>query len=300
MAGFDWDDLRVVLALWRGRSIRAAARRLNVSHSTISRRLEGLERRLDAKLFQRTADGLVATSVGERLAARAEHVEAELHSIEREVLGSDSALEGEVRLSLPPVFAQKLLVAHLKRFCEAHPRIRLHLVNTYDLSDLSRREADIAVRFSRDPGEALVGRRLPDFADAIYSSQRYTQEHTFTGRDPTARWIGWGEPDLSPKWLRASPFPDCAIGWQIDDPLTQVAAAKDGVGMALLPCWLGDAEPGLVRVPPGQIVRRHQGWVLMHAELKRTARMRCVARFLSDAVRHHEPLVTGAAPAAAP
>lgn len=293
MSRFDWDDLRVFLAVQRSRSVRAAAKSLDVSHSTVSRRLETLERRLGTRLFDRTPDGFAPTAVGGEVLLHAERVESELFGMERDILGRDAALAGPIRITMPPPLAQLMLMPHLARFAELYPAIEVELICTYVFSDLSRRDADIAIRFSAAPENNLVGRRLPDFADAIYATPRYVAQNTFSGAEPTARWIGWEGDDAHPDWVRRSPFPGCAARWQVGDLMAQVEAARQGLGMALIPCWIGDSDADLARVPPGEIMQARPGWVLTHPDLRTSERVRVCVRFLVDALRSHEALITG-------
>ena len=298
MDGFDWNDLRVFLAIARARSIRSAAKALRVSHSTVSRRLDVLERDLGVRLFDRLPDGFVPSAAGERVLAHAESVETQLFGLEREVLGRDAELAGAVQITLPPPLA-RLLMPDLVRFGEQFPGIDVELVSTYELVDLTRRDADIAIRFGREPEPWLLGRRLPDFAEAIYATPDYVERHTFAGTAPTARWIGWRGDGARPDWTKAMPHPDCPARWQVDDLLVQVEAARAGLGMTVIPCWIGDTDPDLVRVPPGDIAQRRPGWILTHPDLRTSERVRTTVRFLVDALRGYEPMMAGRRPRSA-
>lgn len=195
---FDWDDLRVFLALHRGRSVRAASRALRVSHSTISRRIDGLEAAMGARLFDRLPSGFTPTPAGEAMLERAERVETDLLGLEREITGRDARLSGPIRVSLTPIVAQHLLMPHLAAFAGAYPDIEMRVSASYEIADLGRREADVAVRFSAQPDDHLVGRRLPDFADAAFATPDYVAAHRFEGPNAAARWIGWDDVEPIP------------------------------------------------------------------------------------------------------
>jgi DNA-binding transcriptional LysR family regulator len=295
MSGFDWDDLRVFLAVMRGGSVRAAATRLGISQSTVSRRIEGLETRLGAKLFHRMSRGLVPTQTGEAIQSRAEEVETTLLGIERDVLGRDAALEGRIVISMPPPVAHFILMPDLAAFGQRHPGIDLEVLTSYTLSDLSNREADIAIRFSNAPDDHLVGRRLPDFAEAIYASPAYLEQHQLTGPDATGRWIRWMEEPQMRKWIRQSRFPDCAPHWYVPDLTAQIAACQAGLGLVQIACVFGDAQPGLVRVLPEQVSGGLGAWVLTHADLKTTERVRVCMRWIADAMVAKRDLLSGQA-----
>ena len=282
MSGFDWDDLRVFLAVLRGGSIRAAAGRLGIAQSTVSRRIDGLESQLGTRLFHRMPRGLVLTQTGEAIQGRAEAVESTMLGLERDVLGRDAALEGRIMLSMPPPFAHHILMQDLVDFDRMHPGIRLEIDSTYGTTDLSAREADIAIRFTKKPEEHLVGRRLPDFGDAIYASPDYLEQHVLSGSQATGRWIGWMDHARMCAWAKRSRFPDCRPHWIMPDIDAQLAACEMGLGLGQFICAIGDKRAGLVRVPPGQVIRRYQVWILTHRELRSTERMRVCLRFIAD------------------
>ncbi len=292
---FQWNDLKVFLALYRARSIRQAAHALQVSHSTILRRIEALESDLDARLFDRTPDGFVLTSVGEHVLEHAKRVETEMLTMSRQVFGQNSALAGVVRITMPPPLTQHLLMPHLAEFQALYPLIELQIVSSYGYSNLSRRDADVAIRFSASPDDHLVGRRLPDFAYAVYATPDYIAAHAFEGADATARWLGWQGDGRHPEWRRNTPFPNCEAHLQVGDVLAQQAAARAGLGMAILPCWLADRDPYLQRVPPATVVQTRPGWVLTHPDLRTTERVRTTVRFIVDALQTHQDLISGTA-----
>lgn len=293
MSGIDWSDLRIFLAIHRGQSIRAAAKALDLSHSTVSRRLVSMEKDLGAKLFGRTADGLVANLVAETILTHAERVETEILSLEREVQGRDIRLAGPVRITVAPPVSQYLIMPQLAEFAAQYPDIELEIISTYALADMSRQHADIAVRFQESPDENLFGRRWPKFSDCVYATQDYIDNHTFTGANPTARWVGWSESDKQPYWIKDSPFPDCTVRHTVPEPIAQVSAVKAGLGMGMLACFLADREPDLVRVPGAKVSEGRQAWVLTHPDLKTTERVRVCVRFLFDAVAKHADLIAG-------
>ena len=290
----DWDDLRVFLAVTRHQTVRGAANALRLSVSTVSRRIESLETALSSKVFERTPKGLRLSCVGEVLLKRVDQMDSQVQGIHREVVGQDMALEGPIRLSLPTPIAQDLLMDDLAEFGRQHPKIGLSIDASYDLADLDRREADIVIRFSAKPGETLVGRRLLDFGQAAFATPDYIAAHSFSGAAPTARWLSWGEPEERPPWVRDSRIAPCRLMWSLRDPYLQRAAAEAGIGMAVLPCFLGDKSPKLRRVSQ-DIIASQPAWVLTHADLRTTRRVRVLADFLYDAILKKREIVTGAA-----
>jgi len=294
----NWDDLKVFLALARGGSVRVAALALGVSHSTVARRIESFEQALGVRLFDRLPDGYVLSALGEQMIERAERAESEVLGLEREVLGQDGKLAGRIRVTMPAPLASELLMPDLVRFGRLYPDIEVDLAISSDIFDLSRREADVAIRFVDKPAEHLVGRRLPEFRDAAFAAPDYIENHRFNGERATGRWIGWQDETQYPKWVRDSDFPKCRTRWLVPEVMTQLAAAKAGLGIAHLPCFLGDQDPGLQRVPPGKTKLARPGWVLTHPALRTTERVRVFVKFIVTAINGHNDLVGGRRPIA--
>lgn len=277
----DWNDLQIFLAVEREGTARAAASRLKCSHSTVSRRLDALEARYGTKLFDRTPDGFVVNASGARILARAQQIEAEMMELERSVIGDDIRLQGDIRLTAPPPLMEFLLLPILRDFRERYPLINIELVPSYGYADLSRRDADIAIRFSDKPEDHLVGRRLPEFRDSIYAAPDYIAAHWPDGQP---EWISWTDNAGFAKHIKATPFPKAPVSWQIPSLHLQAAAAAQGLGMASLPLMMGDNYPGLVRVPDAGLQRGRPAWLLTHPDLRRMERVRVFAKFLAEAI----------------
>ncbi|MGH1344264.1 MAG: LysR family transcriptional regulator [Nannocystales bacterium] len=282
MGKLDWDDLRVFLALERKRSVRGAARETGLSHSTISRRLANLETATGSRVFTREQAGLALTEVGRSILQHAERVESEVLEMERVVFGRDAELTGPLRVTMPPIIAQSVVMPVLAQLRTEYPDVRLTVVTTDSFVNLNRREADIAIRFQSEPEPHLVGRRLPEFWSCTYASPDYLAENTVVGPSATAGWLGWGEGEARPGWVLRSEFPDCSVVADFGDPLSQAEAAAAGLGMAMLPCILGDAHAGLVRVPGATACEPRTGWVLTHADLRNNPRVRAAMTLLAE------------------
>ncbi len=156
----DWDQMRVLLAIQREGSLRGAATQLNVNHATVARALRGAEEDLGTRLFDRSARGLSLTQPGEIILPHAEEIERQMLEVYRRLTGLDSDPSGTVRVSLPPSFGQTFLLPILADFTEEYPDIRIDVVATNKLSDLSRQEADVSIRAAYRIDDDLVGRRL--------------------------------------------------------------------------------------------------------------------------------------------
>jgi DNA-binding transcriptional LysR family regulator len=288
----DWDDLRVFLALARAGSVRGAARDLRVTHPTVSRRLGGLEELLGARLFERMPDGYALTEAGQEVLGLAVQMEEQVQEMGRRVLGRDTRLSGRLRVTLSGVFANRLLMPDLKAFQDAHPRVELEVETSYSMADLSRREADVAVRCTNSPPEELVGRRLMNYASAAYASLEYLAEHDPVNAPADCRWIGWTD-DPNPVWLKASAYPNIPVRGIISDPEVQLEACKAGMGIARLGCFAADREPNLRRLPPGEPDGLMQIWILTHPDLKNTLRVRSFMEFLARVMGKRRDLMEG-------
>ncbi|MES0828371.1 LysR family transcriptional regulator [Ruegeria sp. SCP11] len=292
MKVFEWDDLRIFLAVQRGRSVRAASKLLNVSHSTVSRRLQAMEEQIGIKLFIRQPEGFILTEIGEAMVERAERVESEIISMEREVFGRDAQLAGPVRISVPPLLAQHLLMPILAEFTALYPDIDIDLDATFEVADLRRRNADIAIRFSETPDPGLVCQKLPDIANLIYATPEYIETHKFDGPDPDARWVVLGSKEVLAHWRQGSTYSACKTQHVISDMQAQVSAVKAGLGFGYLPCFVADADPRLMRLANAK-PQFIPAWVLTHPDLNSTERVRICARFLTGAIWRIEHIILG-------
>ncbi len=289
----EWDDVRLFLALVRAGSVRAAAAKAGVSHSTVARRVEAFETRLGVKLFDRLPSGYVLTAAGEDLLEVAEKVENELDGVQRRLVGQDRRLAGVIRVTMVDVIASHLLMPDLTEFRELYPNIELEVVITYEPLDLTRREADVAIRFVKNPPDHLIGHRLATVANAAYATQDYLDHHDLA--DPTSvSWIGFGSPTPFPKWVKQSDYPHVPARGVFDSMLLQLQAARCGMGMANLPCFMGDPDPELRRLPPGEPRPGYDLWLLRHRDTRSTARLRVFSEFVGAAVAEHRPLLEGA------
>lgn len=292
----QWDDWRFFLALVRKGSVRAAAGHLGVSHSTVLHRIEGLERELGLALFERQPEGFAPTGAASELLQFALRIEAEMEGLERAVAGRDRTLSGVLRVTMADLLATRFLVPVLARFAAAYPGIELELLLTYEHLNLTRREADVALRLTHRPPEDLIGRRLCNCAKAVYAARHLVGKQDPAAPDTTLTWIGWQDLVPFPDWVKESPYPHLPVRHQLNNALLQVEGAKAGLGLALIPCFLGDAEPELARLPPGHPIPGYDVWLLTHRDLRRTARVRAFLDFLADALVPLRPVLMGERP----
>ncbi|MCE9573134.1 MAG: LysR family transcriptional regulator [Deltaproteobacteria bacterium] len=284
----DWGDLRFVLAAHRRASHGGAARDLGVDPTTVGRRIASLEEAFGTRLFDRTPGGLVATAAGQALVARAERAEAELLAAERELGGVDARLAGPVRVTAGDGIIHYAVIPALPALHRAHPDIVVELRADTRALDLSRREADVALRLARPREPSLVARRVGAMRFGLYASRAYLDRrgaprraaelagHDLVGFDaslddlPQVRWLR--RQVGAPRWtVRAT------------TTTAQVLACAAGAGIALVGTFIAPHEPRLVPVLPALQPPPRDLWLVMHQDLRGTARVAAVSAWLAAA-----------------
>lgn len=290
----DWDGLKIVVAIHRAGSLRGAARAMGVNHATVNRRLTQFETALGARVFDRRPDGYVLTQAGEEILAVAEKMAAELMAVERRVGGRDDQPYGTVRLNVPPAMLQSFLPEVLANFAQAHPDIELDVDASHNFTDLARREADVTLRMDSQVSDDVVARKVIDYAKAVYAAPGVAADIGRTGTDPARHfWIGWGADMPYRGFPAGTPFPDLPVRHAIFSNILQAGVARTGLGLTLLPCFLGDAVPELERVPGTDVLPGKSLWLLYHGDLRRTARIRALVDFLVPAIKARRKLIEG-------
>ncbi|MFT4627924.1 MAG: DNA-binding transcriptional LysR family regulator [Myxococcota bacterium] len=276
----DWDLLRHFLAAMRTNTLREAAGTLGVSHPTIRRRLSALEAQLGVTLFERGTGGLQATPAASELLSLAEQVEAAVQAVGRRATTTDTALAGPIRVTVPDLLMSHLLMPDLVAFADRWPQIRLQVEPSYEVADLGDRRADVAIRampIGTEPSGSLVGRRAAQVYTAIY------------GRDH--QWIGWYGDERDRAWTRDQGFPNRTIVAGMPNMFLQKAACMEGLGLALLPCFLAEPDLGRRTDPTPSI----DIWVLVHPDLRRAPRLRLFRDEMVAALERLQPRLAGEA-----
>jgi DNA-binding transcriptional LysR family regulator len=266
----NWDDLRYFLAVARIGSVSGAARQLGVQHSTVSRRLRRFERKIGSRLLERRQGRYELTSSGERVMEAAGRIEREVLGVDNAVLGRDTLLIGPLRVAALNNMASTVLMPMFATFQRAHPRVELHIIVANVDASLPQREADVAIRLTNTPSETLIGKRVATVKSTVYGQRDYLARVRKSGGEPT--WLGVECCDFHRTWTRqlaGEPRHD----FYSDDTQLTVAALKQGLGVSIIPCFMGDAEPDLERWREPDPSHDLGLWVLLHPDLKRTARV---------------------------
>ncbi|MBL8250870.1 MAG: LysR family transcriptional regulator [Candidatus Competibacter sp.] len=290
----DWDDYRYFLAVEQSGSVLGAARRLGVNHTTVLRRIAGLERRLGVRLFERLRTGYTPTAAGEELRETALRVQQLLSNTEQQLSGQDLQLSGVVRVATTDTLATGLLFPRLREFRARHPRIQLQVVGSNQLVNLTRREADIALRATNQPPDNMFGRKIGVARSAIYGASGYLNERGYDFNDPRHDWIGLDETlaHLAEyRWMERRIAPE-RIVLRLNNLAQKIAAVEAGHGLAPLLCFLAERESALVRLTEPEPLFDTDIWLLGHPDLRQVARVRAVMDFIVQCATA-DPLLQG-------
>ncbi|MDH0864435.1 LysR family transcriptional regulator [Mitsuaria sp. GD03876] len=274
----DWEDLRVFLALGRHGSLSAAARALGVNHATISRRIQALEDSLEERLVDRRPDGYVLTPAGRLALAAASDMEAAAQTLAREG-DDDGAVRGLVRINASPALAQGFLIDRLARLTTAHPGLDIDLATDLRSVSLDRHQADIAVRLTRPRDGDFIAKPLGTMAFGFYGTPAVC-DAVESGSPPVFITFDEQNSDMPDATWLARHFPRARVAFRADNHLSQAIAARTGVGIVLLPHYLGRQVPGL-RVCALDAVREpREVWLLIRGGDRKDRPIRTVADHL--------------------
>ncbi|MCB9791317.1 MAG: LysR family transcriptional regulator [Alphaproteobacteria bacterium] len=269
MQAFRWDDLRHFLAVVEAGTLTGAATTLGVNASTVWRRVGALEQDLGARLFDRLPEGYALTDAGEALLPRATQMQEEACALLREVAGAEALPEGRVVVTAPESLLP-LLTPMVLAFTERWPAIVLELDLADRLYDLGRREADVAIRPGPQPPDAVLGRRVCAVAWTVYGPAGVPPKECHA-----LPWAGYGE-GLSQlaaeRWREAQGEPPPSL--RVSSVPAMACLLRSGRLRGMLPCFVGDADPALGRLAARIPEAESALWLLLHTDLRRTARVR--------------------------
>ena len=295
-AGLDWGDLRFFLELARTGSLSGAARRLGVDRNTVGRRVASLEETLGLSLFERGPQGWSRTAAGDELAALATRVEENVLALARHADAADRDLAGTVRLTTPTHVCAQLLAPALPSLRERYPRLLLEVAVDQRIFDLTRREADLALRLGRPREAGLVMRKLGEVAYGFYAARGQPAVRRGRVDFEADAFVGFDDSLASApqeRWL-ARVAPARTLAFRCNSSLSLVAAVRAGMGVALLPCFVAAADSGLIRLEAPEPVH-HELWILFHGDLGRTPRVRAVIDWVDEVVQAARPALLGTA-----
>src|ERR1700755_620102 len=270
----DSYDVLCVHAVGRAGSVAAAAERLGVNHSTVLRRIAQLEERLGALMFEKLPSGYRLTAAGEEVLEFADQMEASSHLLETRVFGRDQSVRGRLRVTLAPPLATHLLMPDFADFARLHPDIEMEILSFGDLANLTNREADVAIRVVYDRKTLplnLHGMKGPDVFGGVYMSGDRLAAWRAGALDPL-RWIVISIHGI-PDWASEGEVHTTGVPFRTTDAGSQIVAVRQGLGLTTLPCFIGDADPLLVRVPGTDLHMYGTVWLLTQGEARNTKRV---------------------------
>ncbi|CAM3928741.1 LysR family transcriptional regulator [Serratia silvae] len=280
----DWNDLRFFLTVARTRSLTKTATALKVSQSTVARRIEAIENSLRANLFAHHQTGYFLTDAGQDILKYAEEVEERILLLASRVSGLDLRPVGTVRLATAETLASQLIIPALSRFSARFPDITLEIITGVNTVSITRHDADLALRLVRPEQNSLKIRRVGRMASAVYGSETYLRQHPAPDTLPLDRrgFITWDSSYNhlpSAKWLSGT-YPNAPATLVITSVVSQIAAVKASLGLAVLPCFIASQNSEMVEVIPTEQVFAEDLWLVSHADLTASTRIRAVADFL--------------------
>jgi DNA-binding transcriptional LysR family regulator len=266
----NWDDLKLFLAVSRCGTMSGAAKQLNVQHSTVSRRVRTLEKKLGVELIIRVKGVYELTKAGRQITSTAVRIESEVLGIDGTFLNKDDPLTGKLRVTAISSMASTILMPIFSSFSKTYPQIDLHIMVSNETASLANREADIAIRLTNSPSESLVGKRLVTLVSTVYGSTEYLSHHR--KKKDKLKWIGANCCAYHKTWTKQS-CNSKTHQFNCDDAILIQSAIREGLGVSVIPCFTGDADPLLERYCDPESKFDLGLWVLMHPELKHNARV---------------------------
>ena len=280
-----WDEMCLVHAVTNVGTLSGAARSLDVSHPTAFRRLNKLEKKIGVRFFDRARDGYTATTAAEEVSELVQQLMNDILAVERRISGQDLRPSGTLRITTTDTLLFGWMLPSLQDFRISYPEIQLELVVSNAVFSLSKREADIAVRPTEKPDEVLFGRKIGTIAQAAYMAKELTMTVDKSEVADSIDWIGPDESMSYPafdRWLAEEGLVErCRI--RVNTVYGMLSAAKAGLGLAVLPCYLGENDDQLIRVGKEISSMETDLWILTHPDLRKTERIRVfldhIARF---------------------
>lgn len=284
---YDWNDLRHFLAVAREGSTLAAAKVLRVNQSTVHRHVSALERDLGCKLVERHPTGYRLTDLGKELRTYAERMDDSAAALERHVASSAKGMTGCIRVTCSTAVGHRLMKSGLvDRFTARYPGLKVTLIMTERLADLSKGESDIAIRGGEPTDESLVGKKMADVPWGFYATRSYIERY---GRprqpgDLNTHCVIRFDENLAnhraARWLKSN-APDAIVRGESGNIPSILLAAKSGAGIAHLPAPVGDCDPELVRVLGPLKELSYPMYLLTHRDLRKTPRVNAFFEFCS-------------------
>lgn len=293
-----WDDFRLIKAIAEARALPAAAVLIGLNHSTVFRRLGQIEDGLGVKLFERHRSGYVPTPAGEEMIQLAERLDSDITAFTRKLAGQEIKPAGELRVTTNDTLLVDLLTPVFAAFLRQCPDIRLDILLSNQALNLSKRDADVAIRATDQPPETLVGRRGARIAWALYglASRFPADAATDVAALRNESWVSLGDQFAGLKavrYLQEHVAPEHIV-YKVNTVLGLAEAIEAGIGIGFVPCFIADTKPALVRLAAPDPGFAADLWLLTHPDLRHSPRVRLFLDFMAAEIGKMKPLIEGA------
>lgn len=291
MHRFTWDDLQFFLAVARTGQLSAAARKLRTNHATVSRRIDRLEQTLMTKLFERNPRGYILTALGERLVESAEAIEREAERFHKEAAGEAAPVNGAVRVSTLEGFGNYFLADRLPSLARSQPGLSFEVLTIQQIVSLSRREADLTITLNTPKTGPYHTEKVTMYRLFVYGARDYLDAHPrVTCHADLARHylIGYTEDTIFTPGLdyHRELLPGVRATFQNSSIHAQLAAARSGLGLCVLPHYMAKPYPELVPVIPREVHLQREYWATCHQDVADAPRIRILRNFIKKEAAH--------------
>ena len=283
----NWDDLRFVLSIHRTGTLSGAGRELRLSHATVFRHLGDIENRMGVKLFERSRTGYSPTAAGDEIANSAVLIEGIVINAQRQVQGRDLQPKGTIYLTTTDSLFAGILIPIFKSFQIEYPDIKLDISLSNTLFNLSRRECDVAIRPTLNPPQHLIGRKTISIPQAVYGQKWELLKYKNISDLVSMTWIAPEESMMYQEldcWMVEQGLTD-SVSLRVNSLVGMASAAKAGLGVCDLPCYIGDHDSELGRLTDTIPELSTDLWLLTHSDLRKNIRIRIFMDYLSSNIK---------------
>lgn len=291
---WNWDNFRFFLALAEKHTLIAAANELDVSHTTVLRRIKAFEIQLGTQLFTHSSDGYKLTDKGLELLRQANSLRSSVDSIARTVVGADNEIGGKITVTTTDTIGYSLMPGVLAKLIEKHPTLQVELLIQNNITDITRLEAEVAIRTGSNPPPDLIGKKLGKFTFCICASKTYLNKNPLTDLTDDLdnhRFITLNsnfDKAVFSQWL-LNQIPKIRSEVIADGLMSAFGMCKQGLGITILPSYLVNTDPNLVKISAAGPMPVNDLWILSHKDLRNSATIKAVKDFFSKELT---PIVT--------
>lgn len=289
----NWDDLKYLLAVHRKGSLSAASNELGVNQTTVTRRLGKLEQNLGLPLLKRSAGSISLTNEALQAVAHIESAEDEFFKLEKR-LHQDRGLKGSLKITAVDSLIDEVLMPNIPKLLQKHPDLQLTFFGSATNLKINKFEADIAIRLARPESGTMIVSKLTDIGFAIYGT-REIRQHCLSAGLHSVPWVAYEEslaniPEMN--WLATS-YPDVKISLKSHSATSLAKALSQNMAVGILPCFLGDTKPDLVRISGNQPILSREAWLVTHKDTYQSVRIRVAISWLKAIFSENKEFLSG-------